>query len=137
MAFQHGKNAAIKLDNTAGALTDIAPYTDAMEGLPGGQELAESTVFGKSAKTYIPGLSDGQISLAGKWDPALDAVFGSPSQWGSSRTFEYGPEGAAVGDVRYTGECFVADYSCSAPVGGVVTWSATLQLSDTLTRNTF
>lgn len=137
MAFQHGKDSALKLDNVAGSLTDISQYVRSSEGLPGSAEPAETTTYGKEAKTYIQGLSDAVVSLEGVWDSALDAVFGAPANWATTRSFEFGPAGSGSGAVKYSGEALISSYAVSAPVGGVVTWSATLQVSDAITRGTF
>ena len=74
MAFRHGKNAVLKLDNSSGTLVDLSGYLDEIS-MPRSIETGETTTFGINAKTYITGLSDATISLAGKFDSTADAHF--------------------------------------------------------------
>ena len=73
MAFVHGKNSIIKVDNAAGTLTDISSVTNSVE-LPRSLDTGETTTFGTSAKTFIAGLNDGTVSISGLYDPAVDAT---------------------------------------------------------------
>lgn len=143
MAFVHGKNTVFKLDNSAGSVTDLSSYLDDV-GFPQSVETAETTTFGVAggAKTYILGLNDRTISLAGKWDATLDAHFSgvvSALNAGTLATasFEFGPAGSAGGAVKYTGEALVTSYEVSNPVGDVVSFSAELQVTGQVTRTTW
>lgn len=140
MAFGHGKAGVFKLDNSAGTLTDISAYCDNVD-YPESVDEGETTVFGASAKSYLPGLRDATISLSGKFDATLDALMSGVLgvQGGSlaSVSYEYGPIGSTTPNPKYTGECFISDYKINTPVGGVVTWSATLQRTSTHTRATY
>lgn len=136
MAFRHGKNAVFKLDNSAGSLTDISAYCDEVS-LPRSIETGETTVFGKTAKTYIVGLTDATLSVSGKWDSTVDAHLAGILGQDATVTFEYGPEGSSAGRIKYTGEAIVTSFEASSPVGDVVTFSLELQCSDTITRTTF
>lgn len=143
MPFVHGKNTVFKLDNSAGSLIDLSTYLDDV-GFPQSVETGETTTFGVSgsSKTYIVGLNDRTISLAGKWDSVLDAHFAAviaaqAAGTQASGTYEYGPAGSTPGNVKYTGECLVTSYEVSNPVGDVVTFSAELQVTGATTRTTF
>ena len=135
MAFVHGKDTVFKLDNSAGTLTDLSIYVTS-SGLPREVDTHEVTAYGKSAKVYIAGLSDATIPLEGKWDATLDAHMNG-IVGGVSRSWEWGPEGSATGKVKYSGECFLTSYESEAPVDGEVTWSADMQVTDTITRGTW
>jgi hypothetical protein len=141
MPFRHGKGAAFKLDNSAGSVTDITSYVDEV-GFPQTTEVGETTTFGKTAKTYIVGLTDSTVSVSGKWDATLDAhiagvVAAQAAGTLTTATFEYGPEGTTAGRVKYTGEAIVTSFEVSSPVGDVVTFSMELQVSDSVTRTTW
>jgi len=136
MAFRHGKNAVFKVDNSGGTLTDISAYCDEVS-LPRSIETGETTVFGKSAKTYIVGLTDATLSVSGKWDSTLDAHLAGILGQDATVTFEYGPEGSAASRVKYTGEAILTSFETSSPVADVVTFSAEFQCTDTITRTTF
>lgn len=138
MAFTHGKDAAFLIDDTAGVLTDISAFVDNVS-FPQTLEPGETTTYGKESKTYIVGLQDATISISGKWDGAagaIDAIMvGGPEP--ATRTFEYGPEGSAVGSVKKTGECIRTSYDVSAPVADVVTFTAEFQVTGDVTQGVF
>jgi hypothetical protein len=141
MAFRHGKNAVLKLDNSSGSLVDLSAYLDEIS-MPRSIETGETTTYGTSAKTYITGLSDATISLSGKFDSTADAHFSgilSALLAGTidSVSFEYGKEGSASGRVKYSGEALLTSYEVSSPVADVVTFSAELQVTGAITRGTW
>jgi len=139
MAFVHGKSTVFKVDNSGGTLTDISAYVDNVD-FPQTVETAETTTFGSGSKTYIVGLKDSTISISGKWDGAASAVDVTLSGilgQSATVTFEYGPSGSTAGNVKYTGECMLTNYSVSAPVGDVVTFSGDFQVTGAVTRTTF
>ena len=135
MAFVHGKDSVFKLDNSGGSLTDISAYVNSVD-MPQTVDVAETTVLGKDNKTYIVGLKDATISLAGLWDSTADAIFGAVLGQSATLSFEYSPEGTTSGKVKYTGEAILTSYSKNSPVGDVVSYSADLQVSDAVTRGT-
>lgn len=142
MAFRHGKNAVLKLDNSAGTLVDLSAYLDEIS-MPRSVETGETTTFnGTSAKTYITGLSDATISLGGKFDSTADAHFTGIltallAGTIDSVSFEYGKEGSTAGRVKYSGEALLTSYEISSPVADVVTFSAELQVTGAITRGTW
>ena len=135
MAFVHGKSSVFKLDNASGSLTDISSYVNNVD-FPETADVAETSVLGASAKSYIVGLKDSTISLSGLFDATLDAIAGAVVGQSAPLSFEYSPEGTASGKVKYTGEAIMTNYSLSSPVGDVVAWSADLQVSGAVTRGT-
>jgi hypothetical protein len=68
MAFSHGSNAAIHVNGY-----DLTAYFSSFES-QGSTDIAETTVFQQTAKTYIVGLSDGQLSGEGFFDPTAGAT---------------------------------------------------------------
>lgn len=143
MAFQHGKSTDIRLDNGAGSLTDISAYCNNVD-FPMNVDTHETTTFGDSAKEYLPGLKDGTISLSGHWDPTLDLHLstlytngGGLTSGNGSLSFQFGPSGTTASNRKYTGECFLTEYTVNDPVGDLVTWSATLQVTGAITATTY
>ena len=136
MAFVHGKSAVFKLDNASGSLVDYSAFLDDIS-FPRSIETAETTTFGSSAKSYITGLTDATVSLSGKFDATADSTIAAVVGQSATLTFEYGPEGSAVGKVKYTGECILTSYEVGATVGDAVTASVELQVSGAITRTTF
>lgn len=135
MAFEHGKDAVFWLDNAADSLTNYSAYVDKVEGLPGDAATHETTVFGKSSVTVIPGLKNGQFSISGPWESTIDAALASAR--GAKKSFEYGPQGGTTGDVKYSGECVCTGYKIDASVSDAVRYSAQFACDDTVTRGTF
>jgi hypothetical protein len=135
MAFVHGKDSAFKLDNASGTLTDISTYVNSVD-FPETADVAETTTLGDSSKSYIVGLKDATISIAGLWDSTVDGILGAVVGQSATLSFEYSPEGTASSKIKYTGECILTSYSQSSPVGDVVGFSADLQVSGDVTRGT-
>jgi hypothetical protein len=136
MAFGHGKDAVFKLDNAGASLTDISAYIRSVRYNPTAAA-DETTTMGKASKTFIAGLKDATISVEGFWDPTVDAIFNSALGSSTTKTFEHGPEGGTSGDIRYTGECICTSYNIDPAVDGVVPFSAELQVTGDVTRNTY
>jgi hypothetical protein len=141
MAFVHGKNAYIQLDNSAGtlvALTSIANEISYSLSL----DTAETSVFGASAKTYIMGQNDATISISGLFDATnatviegtIDALIAGTL---ATASLVFGPEGSGVGKKKITCETIVTSYEISAPVGDVVSLSLELQRTGATTTTTF
>ena len=135
MAFTHGKDSVFKLDNASGSLTDISTYVNNVD-FPETADVSETTTLGADNKTYIAGLKDATISLAGLWDATADAIFGAVVGQSATLSYEYSPEGTATGKIKYTGEAILTSYAISSPVGDAVGYSADLQVSGAVTRGT-
>lgn len=135
MAFVHGKDSVFKLDNSGGSLTDISAYINSVD-FPETADVAETSVLGASSKSYIVGLKDSTIAIAGLWDSTVDGILGAVVGQSATLSFEYSPEGTTSGNIKYTGECILTSYSQSSPVGDVVGFSADLQVSGDVTRGT-
>lgn len=133
MAFTHGKDSVIKLDNSSGTLTDISSYVNNVD-FPETADVAETTTLGAGNKTYIVGLKDATMSITGLWDSALDAILGAVVGQAATLSFEYSPEGTGAGAIKYSGECILTSYAQSSPVGDVVAYSADFQVTGAVTR---
>ena len=134
--FRHGKSTVFKVDNNAGALTDISnTLTDV--SFPQSVDTAETSAFGASAKSYVVGLSDATLSVSGNFDATVDAHLAAIVGKADSVSFEYGPEGSTAGFVKYTGEALLTSYEKSGAIGDVVTYSAEFQVTGAITRGAY
>ena len=132
--FAHGKSTDFALDDTGGSSRNISnTLTDV--SFPQTIDTAETTAFGSSNKSYIVGLKDGSFSVSGIWDATVDGYLSGTEP--ASRSFIYGPAGSTGGNVKYTGEAIMTNYSVSNPVGDVVTYSLDLQITGAVTRVTY
>ncbi len=140
MAFVHGKNSVIKVDNAAGTLVDISAVTNSVD-LPRSVETADTSHFGTSAKEYIVGLNDGTVSISGLYDPsvdatlsaAFDAVIGGTL---ATATVEYQPAGgpASATKPKFTLEVIWTSYSTAGGVGDPISFKLEGQRTGGTTR---
>ena len=129
MSFGPGKNGIFSLDNGAGSPTDISAYLTKVD-FPFSVNLLDTTTFGASAETEIPGLKAGdKIALAGNLDPTVHTQLGTIYNNGGGLTsgngslsFVYGPMGSTTGNPKFTGECFLSKYQPGATVKGIATF---------------
>lgn len=141
MAFVHGKNAVVSLDNSSGTLTALTSISNEIS-YSQSIETADTSVFGTNAKTYITGQNDATVSLSGLFDATsagvieatIDALIDGTN---ASATLEFGPEGSGAGSRKYTMETIVTSYDISAPVGDVVSLSVEFQRTGATTVSTY
>lgn len=132
--FAHGKSTDFAIDDTGGSSRNISDtLTDV--SFPQTIDTAETTAFGSSNKSYIVGLKDTTISVSGIWDATVDGYLSGTEP--ASRSFIFGPAGSTGGNVKYTGECILTNYSQSNPVGDVVSFTADFQVTGSVTRGTY
>ena len=121
--FNHGKNAVVLLDNTNLSTT----LTDASVSLTA--DVAETSTFTASSKTYVSGLKDGTATLSGYFEsssPDADAEF--LSQLGSSGSaFTIAPIGHTRGNPTEFGNVIETSYDRSADIGSVVAVAVAFQ----------
>jgi hypothetical protein len=137
MAFYHGKGLVFKIDNAAGTLQTLTAYVDSVD-LDNSIDLGDTTTAGAEDKTFVSGQAEHDLSISGKWDdtattgadPVLSGLIGLET----SSTFEFGPAGSAAGKIKKSGECFMTGYKVSAPVGGVVTFTADFKVTGAVTQ---
>jgi len=141
MLFDSGQSVFQITDVTPGQLRDITPYIVAIDGLPGPRELAEATTLGDTGRMFYPILENAVITLELLWSD--DGSIGSDTVLGPLRThtaavaFDYGPEGKAQGDIKYSGDAWVRDYRILSRVGQMVTARCELQVNGTVSRTTY
>ena len=133
--FVHGKSVDFALDDTSGSSRNISDTLNSVD-FPEVTETADTTAFGSSSRSFIVGLESATISISGLWDSTVDGYMKGGTE-PASRSFIYGPAGSTGGNVKYTGECIMTNYSFSSPVGDVVTFSIDLQVTGAVTRGTY
>jgi predicted secreted protein len=132
--FVHGKSTDFELDDTSGTSRSLANTLTSVD-FPETIDTAETTAFGATSRSYIVGLRSATISISGLWDSTVDGyIIGTEP---ASRSFIFGPAGSTGGNVKYTGEAILTNYSISNPVGDVVTYSIDLQVTGNVTRGTY
>ena len=132
--FVHGKSTDFELDDTGGTSRSLSNVLTSVD-FPETIETAETTAFGATSKSYIVGLRDASISVSGLWDATVDGyIIGTEP---ATRSWIFGPAGTTSSNVKYTGECILTNYSVSAPVADVVTFSLDLQVTGNVTRGTY
>jgi hypothetical protein len=138
----HSKLSVVKLDTSGGVLTDISTYCNKFEN-PRELDLLDVTTFGATSKAYLSGFADGTVTMGGPWTRALDnhmspifAAFKAGTI--TSVSFEYGPEGSDSGDVKYSGEVILTNYSGPmADVENAQEWEAEFQVTGDVTVGTY
>lgn len=133
MAFSHGTLGVFKIADSGSTLRDISTYIN-QAGLARTVEAAEVTALGKTAKVYIPGLSDATIPIEGKFDPTVDGYLAGILR--AMSTWEYYPVGEPAGATKpkYSGACMLTNYEITTGVNGAASIRGTIQCSDTITR---
>lgn len=137
--FIHGKKTyfALATAGTPGTVVNISDHLFEV-GWPRNADEVETTTFGAGDyKTYIAGFKDAQINLSGRFTAAMDAQLDALLGFDTPVNFEYGPEGNAVGKVKYSGKTRVLSYELSNAVGDAVNWSATLRMTEAPVRGAF
>jgi hypothetical protein len=141
MAFKAGHTSWFALDNVAATLTNLTQYID-NTSVPQTVEQLDVSVFGTAAKAFIPGLTDGDtITVSGPYDVTMHthitALKAAHAAGSSTSTYTWGPGGSVASQAKISGECWVASYEVSSGVGGRVEYSATLQVTGSVTNATW
>lgn len=137
MAFTSGKSAQFQLDNNAGALQDLSTYTTSVS-VPFAVDSHDTSAFGGTAHTFVPGLKNATISVEGVLDVGgVISTHFTAALANASLSFQIGPVGTTAGYPKYTGECIITSFDIGTPVDDKVTWSASLQVTGAVTVGTF
>lgn len=126
MAFVHGKNSRVLLDDFA-----LSGYLRGFE-TTGEVELADSTVFGDEGHRYAPGLDNGSLSLDGLFDStatagAQDDVLDTARGAATASVVSVAPAGFALGNRVKSIEARESSYNHSSPVADVVSFASAWQ----------
>jgi hypothetical protein len=103
------------------------------------KDTVETTAFGSTSKTYIPGLRDATFSIEGSRDATIEGYLWSAFTDTSAAglAFEYYPEGTGAGKVKYSGNCHLTSGpGPSASTDDTVKWSCEAQVTGDVSRTT-
>jgi hypothetical protein len=124
MAFRHGKNTKVLYgEHDLSSFFNEASASRTVE-------TGETTTFGKSAKTYIVGLSDGTASLSGMFDGdpnASDEVLAGSLGVDGGYPVTVAVASLALGSPVQVLSAKTTSYEVSSPVSDVVAVSAEVQ----------
>tara|TARA_R100001480_G_scaffold5871_2_gene12953 strand:+ start:1700 stop:2416 length:717 start_codon:yes stop_codon:yes gene_type:complete len=120
MAFKHGKDTKVFVNSS-----NFSTYFNSADANRTA-DIAESTTFGNSNKTYIAGEKDGTISLAGFFDATADATL-QPLLGGADLDLVVGIDGLDTGDSATFMKGNINNYAVSSPVGDIVATSVDVQ----------
>jgi hypothetical protein len=126
MTTKHGKNTTVMLGSV-----NLSPYLDSMD-LSADMDTADTTMFGSTWKSAIPGVLSGKVDFSGAYDPtqaALPTLFLSMLPG----VLTYCPGGgAALGDGARLVSALDVSHANSSPVGGLVAIKGSFQATGTV-----
>ena len=120
---------------------DITDYIISIEGLPGPRELSESTTLNRAGRYAHPTLENVLITL--EMVLSKDALLGTDTVFGPLRThtsptaFVYGPFGSTGGFPKYSGNCWVQNYTITGRVVNTITARVELKVQGVVNRGTY
>lgn len=135
MAFTHGSKATFHVDDATATLRDISLYLTSA-GLSRLADMAETSALGTTAKTYIPGMTDGTVPLEGAFDPVVDGYLAGVIGFETPLAFEFYPAGEPVGATKpkYSGVCHLTSYDIDTDTGDAARISGELQVTGAISR---
>jgi len=141
MAFRPGDGSFFALDNVAGSVTNLSPYTDDCNWPQSIQQL-DVSAFGTTSKAFIPGLTDGDdISFSGPYDVTLfthlTALKAAQAAGSSTASALCGPGGSVSGQAKVSAEVWVKSVGVKATVAGRAEMASTLQVTGAVTNGTW
>lgn len=121
MAFGHGKSGKIYANGF-----DLSAFLR-QASVTVQQDTAEVTTFGASAKSFIAGLAEAMLSVAGLYDPAatgsdapLRAAIGGDTNGNADNLWMVYPQGDTRGNPGQAMNATGTKYAINTPVGDVV-----------------
>lgn len=136
MPFYHGKNTHFSIEDAGNTVRDISS-SEREVNFPRQADMAETTAFGSTVKTFVPGIPGATFSVSGMFEPTVDGYLNGIYGLEDARDFIYGPSGSATGRVKYTGQCYLTNYSIQGSTGDMVSANAEFQVTGAITRDVF
>lgn len=154
--FVHGKNSEFFI-SAAGDQTDVIDISDSLKELsfPRQIDMAETSAFGNTNKTYIQGLADGSISGTGQWSAGtvndIDDMMSDLVGAAAPTNFAYAPAGVASKTVDgaapayniltasaakpiFYGTAWLSSYEITGSIGDVIAVSIQFQPASNILR---
>jgi hypothetical protein len=122
--FVHGKNAKV-LVGSYDLTTNFKEYSASTA-----MDMAETSAFGNSYKTYVQGLGEATISLSGMWSGEtgeVDDVLGGAIGNAATLPVTICPNGYGIGNKGFGIGAQEASYEITASIGDVVAVAAEFQ----------
>lgn len=139
--FFPSKDSVFQITDTGAQLRDLSPYILSIDGLPGVRELIEVTALGDSGRKFIPGLENVVITLELMWSEDVsvgpDTVLGPLRTHTSAVAWDFGPEGKVNPDIKYSGNCWVRNFTAPVRMGDKVMARAELQVDGAVARGAY
>ncbi len=134
MAFKHGKLTTVTVNSQA--LTGFGTNADFNIDV----DTAETTTFGSAWKSFLAGVPGAKLDLAGDFDPTVTtgpaAVLEAAIVAAVAVPVVYQPAGAGTGNRQHSFSAIITSYGESSPVGGIVTFKASLLGTGAVTTTT-
>ena len=121
MAFQSGKDTVVMFNQN-----NLSTYMNSVDNSRTA-DVAETTSFSASAKTYLVGENDATISLSGLYDATADAIVQPLLSGGTQFDYVQGQTDLTTSARCTFGIANITNYGVSSPVGDVVATSLDLQ----------
>lgn len=124
--FIHGKNTFVSVDGD-----DLSEFCNNV-AFNRSADSHDVTTFGKNSKVYQSGLKDGTATIQGIYEDSATGpgAILRPLIGGAAVPLVYKPEGNGAGNPIATVDVIVTSYEETSPVADMITWSASLQLTD-------
>lgn len=137
MAFRHGSKASITINSV-----DLSAYSDNLS-LDITPETADTTGFGSTWRTHLPGLIGATLSVSGSYDPtatsgpaaAINDAITAQASAGYVAVVDK-PGGSGTGQRNNAFNAIVSGYNETSTVDDKVTWSAELTVTGAVTMTT-
>ena len=136
--FRHGKLSHFSL-GTSGSeavFTNLSPYLTDVQ-FPRPVDVAETSTFGTTAKTYVIGLYSSAFSFTGRYDETIDGYLSALLGSEKPVAFRYGPGGSASGRRSYLGVAYITAYDMQGGVGDMVGISLQAQVTGAVDDSVF
>jgi hypothetical protein len=134
MAFRHGRLAEISVAGTA-----LQTFCTSLD-LSIDADTADTTTFGSTWKSALAGTAGAKLELAGDFDPTAStgpaAVLMTALTGLAPVAVVHKPGGTASGQRTNSFNAIVTNYAESSPVGGIITFKASLLVTGAVTPTT-
>lgn len=134
MPFRHGKTADITVN-----AVDLSTFCDSAD-FAVDVDTGDTTTFQSAWKSALAGIPGAKLDLVGKYDGTAStgpaAVLMACITGGVPVAVIHEPGGTASGQRRNSFNALVTSYSESSPVGGIVSFKASLLVTGTVTTIT-
>lgn len=133
-------NVAFRITDTGSTLRDLSKYVIEVSELPGERPVFNAESFADGGPYLLPLTERAIFTVRLKWSDDAngpDAVLGPLSRYETAVAFDFGPIGSGSGSIKYSGDCFVSNFTVNPAVGGDVECVATIEVHGTVTRGTY